>query len=107
MNEAQAPLDGPDFTKGVPLPELADGAMLLTRACAGSSSLDRAHQSAEVTPRDARSYAHVNALNHERAGCARSNDPDLAAPRTGKACPLRTTRKRSCSTQKLTRFDAV
>jgi hypothetical protein len=29
--------------------------------------LDRAHQSAEVTPRDARSLAHVNALDHERA----------------------------------------
>ena len=32
MNEAQAPLDGPDFTKGVPLPELTDGAMLLGHA---------------------------------------------------------------------------
>jgi len=32
MNEAQAPLDGPDFTKGVPLPDLADGAMLLGHA---------------------------------------------------------------------------
>ena len=31
-------------------------------------SSDRAHQSAEVTPRDARSYAHMNALDHERAG---------------------------------------
>jgi NADPH-dependent 2,4-dienoyl-CoA reductase/sulfur reductase-like enzyme/nitrite reductase/ring-hydroxylating ferredoxin subunit len=32
MNEAQTPLDGPDFTKGIPLPELADGAMLLGHA---------------------------------------------------------------------------
>ena len=48
-----------------------------TRACAGSSSLDRAHP--------ARSYAPMKAFDHERAGCARSTDHDRARLRLGPA----------------------
>jgi hypothetical protein len=32
MNEAQGLLSGPDFAKGIPLSEVADGAMLLGHA---------------------------------------------------------------------------
>ena len=32
MNEAQGLLNGPDFTQGIPLSEVADGAMLLGHA---------------------------------------------------------------------------
>jgi len=46
-----------------------------TRACAGSSSLDRAHP--------ARSYVPTKAPDHERAGCARSNEDDRARLRLG------------------------
>ena len=45
------------------------------RACAGSCSLDRAHL--------ARSYVPLKGLDHERAGCARSNDHDRARLRLG------------------------
>ena len=52
----------------------------MTGACARSSSLDRAHP--------ARSYARMDAPDHERAGCARSNDHDLARLRLGPARPV-------------------